>query len=158
MNEFKSLLEFDAFLSTVIAKENTHKIAILEASAQYIEDEAKRKFGVYQEEAGPYSKWPELADSTKEDRARKGFSPDEPLYRTGELRDSIVHSVVGSEAVIGSANDIMVYQELGTATIPPRPVLGPAAFQGKTKIAKIVASGAKAWLTNQDTIKKDFSY
>jgi hypothetical protein len=32
----------------------------------------------------------------------------------------------------------MVYQELGTDRIPPRPVLGPAAYKNKDKIERIL--------------------
>ena len=142
-------------MQEVITKEPPHKTAILEASAQFIEDEAKRKFGEYQVAAGPYPAWQPLAESTKADRVRQGFEPDNPLYRTGYLMNSIKYKVKGNEAVVGSDSDIMVYQELGTATIPARPVLGPAAFQSKQKIKKIVVEGVTAWLTGKPPIKKN---
>ena len=39
----------------------------------------------------------------------KGFTPDDPLLRTGQLRDSISHQVQGLDAVVGSTSEVMVY-------------------------------------------------
>lgn len=50
-----------------------------------------------------------------------------PWLRTGELRASITHQVIEGSAVIGSADQVAVDQELGTRTIPPRPFLAPVA-------------------------------
>lgn len=160
MREFKNLSEFDTFLNNVIRKEKFHITAILEACLLYIENEAKRKFGVYQDQVGPFSYWPELAESTMQDRIRKGFEPDNPLYRTGELMNSIYHQVKGNVGAVGSDDPIMLWQEEGTEMdgkqhIPPRPVLGPAAFQSKAKLQKIIAQGLKFWLTDKPPIKKN---
>jgi phage gpG-like protein len=154
MKNFRNLRAFEQHLRKVVQQEPKHKKAILEVAAQYIEDDAKRKFGVYQEAAGPFSAWAPLADSTKQDRTRKGFEPDNPLYRTGELMNSIYHVVEGNTAVIGSDEDIMVYQELGTVTIPARSTLGAAAFESKKKIEAIVVEGVMAWLMDKPVIKK----
>lgn len=98
----------------------------LGASAEYLEKTAKDEFGEYQLGIGPFTAWPELADSTKADRVAKGYTENDPLLRTGELRDSIQHEVVGFDAFVGSTSDIMPFQEFGTSRIPPRPVLGTA--------------------------------
>ena len=42
------------------------------------------------------------------------------------------------EAQVGSNSDIAVYQELGTARIPPRSFLGGAMSDELTKIKKII--------------------
>lgn len=112
----------------------------LEAAAKLIEKEAKAEIGAYQPEVGPFVAWAALADSTVKDRVHQGFAPDEPLLRTGGLRDSIGHEIAGSEAAVGSTSDVMVYQELGTSRMPPRPVLGPAAYKNLEKVGKLLGS------------------
>lgn len=106
----------------------------LKKAAKIIEKAAKDEFGEYQPKVGSFNEWAELAESTKEDRLKKGFIENDLLLRTGQLRDSIEHEVKGLEAVIGSKDEVMVYQEFGTSKIPPRPVLGPATYRNKDKI------------------------
>jgi phage gpG-like protein len=105
----------------------------LEEGAQVIEDEAKRVIGTYDYD------WPQLAPSTQEERTKQGFPANEPLLRTGELRDSIEHTIVSDhEAQIGSNLDIAVYQELGTRTIPPRSFLAQAAAHKEEDVGEKV--------------------
>lgn len=106
----------------------------LDRVAAAIEQTAKDEFGIYQPAVGSFRAWSQLADATKAERVRLGFTENDPLLRTGELRDSIGHEVEGMEAAIGSTSDVMVYQELGTSRIPPRPVLGPALQHNKDLI------------------------
>ena len=146
MREFAHLGEFVAHLATMAAAETLALHRGLKKCAVAIEATAKAEIGHYQSDAGPFLGWVELADSTKEDRVRKGFSENDPLLRTGELRDSISHQVGGLEAVIGSTSDIMVYQELGTEKIPPRAVLGPAAVHNKKLIIKTLGHAAASGL------------
>ena len=91
--------------------------------------EAKSEFGVYQDEVGPFKAWPELAQATKEDRVAKGFTENDPLLRSGKLRDEIVSERDHESVTVGSEDPVMAYQELGTGKIPPRPVLGTALFK-----------------------------
>jgi phage gpG-like protein len=123
MREF-TVNGFAAFLSTLSFIE-AQRIA-MEKSAQIVEEEAKRVIGTYE-----YG-WAPLAESTKADRRRQGFAEDEPLLRTGEMRDSIEHQSTAFEASIGSNNDKAVWQELGTSRIPPRSFLA-GALQHKTE-------------------------
>jgi HK97 gp10 family phage protein len=106
----------------------------LEAGAQMIQDEAKSVIGTYSFE------WPQLAPSTQADREAKGYPANEPLLRTGELRDSITYTIVkpGELAEIGSNSDIAVYQELGTTTIPPRPFLLSSAFYKEREVVRLI--------------------
>lgn len=115
-----------------------------------VEKSAKEQFGEYQPVVGPFEKWEELKESTKLERLKKGFTENDPLLRTGKLKRSIKHTVKiyserginllneTSEVVIGSTSDVMVYQELGTKTIPPRPVLGPALYKNVHEVKKIL--------------------
>ena len=114
----------------------------LEKCAQLIEKTAKDEIGEYQPQVGPFPEWSPLADATVADRVAKGYAADEPLLRTGELRDSIKHEVHGLEAMVGSTSNIAAYQEFGTAKIPPRPFIGPAAFRNAEKIKRIVGAVA----------------
>lgn len=122
-----SLLGFISELGLLAIEIKAAEKEALEKGAKIIEDEAKRVIGTYD-----YG-WPELAPATQSTRESLGYDPDEPLLREGTLRDSIEHTIVSDrEAVIGSNEDVAVYQELGTATIPARSFLaGAASAKGK---------------------------
>lgn len=89
-----------------------------------IEETAKEEIGIYQPAYGPFDAWAPLAESTKADRVRRGYSEDEPLLRSGELRDSIHSEVMGLAAIVGTKSEIGLWQEVGTSHIPPRPFIG----------------------------------
>lgn len=114
----------------------------MEQIGAVIEKRAKEEIGNYQSAVGPFQAWPELADSTKDDRVRQGYTENDPLLRSGELRDSISHEAKGLEVAIGSTSDVMVYHEFGTSKMPPRPVLGTAAFSSKEKVIAILTRAA----------------
>src|SRR5580692_4771055 len=105
MKTFGSMGEFALHINTLILAQRAADHAALERAAKLIERRAKKKIGEYQEQAGPFIAWPELAESTKADRARQGYPEDEPLLRSGEMRDSIEHVVIDNEAQVGSNDD-----------------------------------------------------
>lgn len=142
MKEFTSLGSFGAYLLEAAAKEAVALEIGLKKAAEHVEKVAKAEFGEYQAAVGSFPGWADLAPATKADRVAHGFSENDPLLRTGDLRDSIGHRVAGLEAEIGSDDDVMVYQELGTETIPPRPVLGPAAIRSEKAIQRILGEAA----------------
>ncbi|MDT8871609.1 hypothetical protein RAA17_12265 [Komagataeibacter rhaeticus] len=84
-----------------------------------------------------------MADRTIDDRIRKGFSPDEPGLRTGDMRDSYGTRVSDAglrvEASIGSDDIKAVVFEVGRMEQnnyqPPRPELSVAAFRNEQKVA-----------------------
>jgi HK97 gp10 family phage protein len=119
---------------------------MLEHAGQVVEDEAKRLIGTYDYDP----KWPELADATKEDRVKHGFSEDEPLLRTGKLRDSIHHKVESSAHTvhIGSDEDVAVWQELGTSHIPPRTFLKGAMLNKEKELTHILGKQLHAYLSS----------
>lgn len=90
--------------------------------------------------------WPELADTTIDEKSRLGFDTPAPLLRTGELRDSIDYSVEpvakGVAITLGSDDPVAAYQELGTATIPPRPFLSTAQLESVESASKIMGDTA----------------
>jgi phage gpG-like protein len=62
-----------------------------------------------------------------------------PWLRTGALRASISHETDVNMAVIGSASDVAVDQELGTAAIPPRSFLASTASAEAESVVACVA-------------------
>lgn len=142
MKDTLGLVEFAARLEKLAVTGIAPMLLALDAAAAIIEHEAKAEIGHYQRKnTGRFEPWAELADSTKAERVRLGFSENEPLLRTGDLRDSISREVHGLEAVVGSTSMIMVYQELGTDTIPPRAVLGLAAMRKSKQVAALIGAG-----------------
>lgn len=152
MKEFGDLASFAAHLA--LAEVAAHKALEkgLDKAADHIERAAKGKIGEYQGANGMHDAWPEQADSTKEDRVRKGFTENDPLLRTGALRDSISHETHGLEAAIGSTSDIAVYQELGTDKIPPRPFLGAAAYESIDEVKKLVGGAVITWIVGGNSL------
>lgn len=142
MIHFESMAHFAEYLLKATAGEAIALHEGLEKCAKLVEKTAKEEIGEYQAAAGPFPAWAELADSTKEERVRLGFTEDDPLLRTGALRDSITHETNGLEAVIGSTSPVMAYMEFGTATIPARPAIGPAAYRNKERIQSIIGAAA----------------
>jgi phage gpG-like protein len=150
VKEFNGMAAFAEHLLTLVVAEHEAVKKSLEEGAKVIEKRAKDKIGEYQEQAGPFIAWPELSESTKADRARQGYPEDEPLLRSGEMRDSIGHKVGEQEAVIGSNDDKTVWQELGTQHIPPRSFLGAAAAESAEKICEITGRNAVVALVGAD--------
>ena len=158
MKEFHSLEAFAAHLAA-IQLETFHAMKHgLEKVAEQVEKTAKEEIGTYQEGIGEFDAWEQLADRTKEDRLRKGFTENDPLLRTGELRDSISHQVHDLEAAIGSDSDIAVYQEMGTAKIPPRPFLGTAVEHNKDRIKAIIGTAVVRGLMGGGAIPLGLGY
>lgn len=151
MKEFGSIEAFVTHLATVAVAVKEADHAILEESAELIEKRAKQKIGEYQEQVGPFIAWPELSENTLyggvapsgfryEGKIPLGYATEEnhnPLLRTGEMRDSIEHTVGRDEAQIGSNNDKAVYQELGTMYMPPRSFLGGAMAETVPEILSV---------------------
>jgi len=158
MREFSSLAAFAAEITALETKVVFQLEKGLEAVAVKIEKTAKKQIGEYQYAVGPFPEWEELADSTKADRVRKGYTENDPLLRSGQLRDSISHETKGLEAAIGSDSDIAVYQELGTVEIAPRPFLGPAVEHNHEAIKKIVGGAVVTGLLGGGSIPAGLEY
>ena len=110
----------------------------LEKTCQLIEDRAKAAIGTY--DFG----WKQLAESTQEQRVALGFLANEPLLRTGQLKDSIGHVVEGNVGYVGTNDPVAKYHEYGTSKIPPRPFLAGALAATEAEIPKIFGSAVKA--------------
>jgi phage gpG-like protein len=111
----------------------------LEAACKIVEAESKRVIGTYE-----YG-WPKLKPATI---ARKK-NGDTPLLESGEMRESIEHTVRDHEGYVGSNNKKAVYQELGTSRgIPPRSFLGGAARHKEKEVVEITGRFFYAILTS----------
>lgn len=134
-DSFDSFESFANHLSMVVVpnipsamREGLHEVGeVITASAQ-------AKFGEYQPAVYKFPKWAPLSEATIE----SGNPNNTPLLRTGETRDSVDYTIDGDNVVIGSSEPTMVYHEVGTKTEPPRPVLGPAAYEARAMIRQIM--------------------
>lgn len=91
--------------------------------------------------------WPQLADRTQEDRVALGFPANEPLLRTGGLRDSIEHraepTAIGAEGLVYSDAKEALWAEMGTSRgEPPRSFLMQSLVRSEAKIAAIFGAFA----------------
>jgi hypothetical protein len=107
-------------------------------SGQQMVEYARSMFGTYEHEGN----WPQLAESTQRDRERLGFPPNEPLLRTGNLRDSYSYDLTVTPSVIflmvGSDDPRSIFEELGTESMPPRPVLLPTADHFEAEMEQLL--------------------
>jgi HK97 gp10 family phage protein len=127
-----TLAQFAARLLAYEADLKLTEEACIEKACKMIEKEAKTAIGTYRFD------WEPLKPETIAHKARG----DTPLLETGELKESIEHTVgrEGGEAVgyVGSNNPVAKYHELGTSHIPPRSFLGEAAMRKEHKIHEMM--------------------
>lgn len=105
----------------------TLRLAMLETAAV-----AREKIGHLQSRIGTFNAWPPLAARTVEDKQRLGYdfnAEHNPLLRTGDMRDSITGAAIGLVGMIGATDPKMLWHEIGTRSMPPRPVIGPAMLE-----------------------------
>lgn len=154
MKDFGSFGEFAETLAGIAVAQETLVRRTVSHCAKLVEQEAKAEIGHYQEQIGQFVGWDDLADATKADRVRQGFPEDEPLLRTGEMRDSIgtALSADGMEAQIGSDDDKAVWQELGTQHIPPRSFLGGAMARKEEKIVAALGHAVATALVGEKVL------
>lgn len=153
MRKFTSITQFAEYLAKLEPIGEEHKIAALEAIGKYVKEKAQSKFGIYQNAVGEFPAWAPLKDATQDARERKGYEPNNPLFVTGEVAFSIDIDVKPNRLIVGSANEILAWQEFGTHTIPPRPVLGPAMLESLPEIKKILTTMMVNWLTGAKKYK-----
>lgn len=148
---------FAAHLAAMMVQMRVQQHQDLEAAARIVEAEARAEIGHLQGSAGPFPGWPPLADTTingwrgHPGKDALGFSPPDydPLLRSGDMRDSIEHVVVGNTAHVGSNSPVAVWQELGTVNMPPRSFLGGAAVRTRTQIELMIGRRIMMTLTGR---------
>jgi HK97 gp10 family phage protein len=122
---------------SIVINEGAHEG--LTEVGKIVKEEAKSEYGHYQTAIKDVEAWAELSDFTKEDRVSKGFTENDPLYRTGAVKDSVEYHVNGSSSVaIGSDREEAAYLEGGTAKMPARSVLAGSAYRKEKEITEII--------------------
>gem|GEM_PF-5522380 len=59
---------------------------------------------------------------------------------------------------MGSPDEVLVYQEIGTQHIPPRPVLGPALYHNQKMVQKVLGAALASGLLGHQKIKPNLGY
>jgi hypothetical protein len=156
---------FGALLRVLaLEMERAAEAALLDGARDVAED-AARRLGTYQGAVGSFPAWQQLAQSTQNERVELGYSANDPLLRSGELKAAITMEARAREAVVGvpsmtvgdgtkanptrNIGDIAVDMEFGTSStgrggpgIPERPFLGPAGFVKAPGIAEGIVHAA----------------
>lgn len=152
MKDFASPGELARFLELKMLEVQRAEHKALEDAGRKVASDAKAIIGHYQTgNTGPFKPWAPLADSTVSAKERLGYAPpDNPLLRTGELRDAIEYHVEGHTAHIGvpdgPVGDIALYQEMGTRNIPPRSFLGVSLYRNAHNAADMIGKAVASVL------------
>ncbi len=123
-----TLSEAVAFFAAKAAEVRPAMELAAEKCGRLVEEKAKSYPGV----GAPG--WAALAESTIDDKARKGLASPSPLLRNGTLKNSIQHKVEGLSVHIGSDLQIAAWQENGTSKMPPRPFLSTGLIESEAAI------------------------
>ena len=146
MKTSASLPGFILELARIASEVEASRRAGLEKAALIIETDAKDSLGT------AVNGWPELAESTQVQRAKDGYTPNDPLLRSKTLYGAITHEVQSqSRALVGVPSDtgevepegalvadVAADMEWGTYRAPPRPFMGPAAARKGKEAAEAV--------------------
>lgn len=146
MRRFDSPAAMAAHLARLAAAGPAVVHHMADRAGREIEVTAKGIIGFYQPRVGRWPAWAPLAESTEAEKERSGYERGAPLLRTGQMRDTIVRSVEGGTVMVGATDAKAIYHELGTRTIPPRPFMGPAAFQSMPRINLMLGNTLAAWV------------
>ena len=156
MRKFQNPGEFAAYLYEKTALLVEAEALAFDKIGKLVAKDAKQRIGAYQDEAGEFPAWRDLADATLADKAAKGYPVPSPLLREGDMRDSVEFSRSSDRVVIGSPSEVALWQELGTHGpragddgyhVPPRPFLGPALFTNEKTCITILGEEIAVWLS-----------
>lgn len=149
---FEGLGELAEFLESSVAIHEEAIAAVAAGSAAVLHDRAVKTFG-------DKSKLAPLAQSTQDERAALGYTPDEPLLRDGKLlRDSVEQAHSPTMAAIGSSEPIMAYHEYGyvnarTGTsVPPRPVFKITLIESVAQIEEMIGEAVELTLGGENRL------
>lgn len=166
MTEFSSVGEFIAHLGRIGPAAQLTVNRGFHHAVEVVWEESRHEIGTYQDEAGPFPAWAPLAETTLAGwddahghhypgKEELGYAPpDNPLLRTGELRDAIEMAVTQNHGVVGvpsrvvgngtpedparDVGDVATELELGTRHMPPRSFLGRALFVKTQEVVAII--------------------
>ena len=127
-------LSLPLFLSRVDGKLDAAEEKGLTKAGNLLLKEIQREAGHYQDSVHGLPAWEELSDVTKAERVKAGYTPNDPLLRSGGLKDSYKSEVEDRTAVVGSEDPIAGYVETGHddeghGRLPPRPIVGGSLFR-----------------------------
>lgn len=135
---FGSLEQFARFIENIALKQQGVATIAADVAAHALHKNALKIYG-------DSTKLAPLAQATQDDRVAKGYSPNDPLLRTGELlKDSLEMGHEGPVAGIGSAEPVHMYHEYGYVNartgraVPPRPVFREAMVESAPEIGEIL--------------------
>jgi hypothetical protein len=167
MREYTTFAGFARHLDRLAGMGNEVSESIAEQSANLIRDDAKAKLGTYQPATGGFNAWAPLSLERQTERVLDGFTANEPLLASGQLRDAIEASLQPGGAAVGvphgphiepggrieDVGQIALEMETGSGGAPPRPFLGPAAFEAKPRVGKLAGRALVAWLVGANWLR-----
>jgi hypothetical protein len=121
---------------------------VLDMLGQAVKAEVEKEIGEPQGSIGPYPATAPLSIETVYKKAKagtgKGGDPFSPLWETGAYHDSIgvAKDIPSLSVEIGTNLDYVEHLEVGTGSMPPRPVLGPSALRAIPPLLPVVAHAA----------------
>lgn len=150
---FRSLRSFAFYLANQAVRQHKENIKnVLTLVGRATAKQARSMVGTLQPGIGPYPAWERLANATVERKTRyglgKGGDPETPLYATGRFARAIRFKVDANRGCVhvGTNVEYIMYTELGTAHMPPRPVFSPAALRTVPKFIPTLAESVAASL------------
>jgi HK97 gp10 family phage protein len=140
-----TLQEFETQLARMESRLVPELYIALQRIGEATQDVARAMPGV------EHSFWPPLAESTIEDKVRKGFPVPSPLRRTGEMAESYKYELRPGElaVAVGSEEKTALFHEFGTSRMPPRPVLSRAMMEILPFARRMLGSVANSILTGR---------
>lgn len=150
MKELGELAKMFGELATGAYKDDL--VPILDLIGSQVKSELETQIGEYQPGIGPFPAMAPLSQTTIEIKSRLGLGkngPDSPLWATGAFHDDIGYQINRNDlsVEIGTHKDYILYQELGTGKIPPRPIFGPVTMQVMQKLAPQISAAAAMGIT-----------
>jgi hypothetical protein len=148
--KFDSFESFTRFLDRTPALQRQAIQTAARFSAKALKINARKIIGS--------AKLADLAPSTQADRVRRGYTPNDPLKRTGELIEEHIESAYsptvsgGAVAGVGSGERVQLYHEFGyidarTGTaVPARPDLKIALEESMPEITAVMRGAVNAAL------------
>lgn len=148
-------MKLDSFSALAEALERRSIAAVtaartaLKVGAELVKTAAQESIGSYQPAKGDVPAWAPLSSATQEDRVAKGFTADDPLLRTGDLRDSIEIRPVGDDDVlvgvfdpemqtIAAAMEYGYYNVRAQKAVPPRSFIRGTAFEKAPEVGALI--------------------
>ncbi len=154
---FVGMNDFSTFLKERVALLQEGFVPQTAMITSLMENEVRRRLGVYNAATGIFPAWKQLAARTMKERSEQGFSANEPLLRSRQLYNKLSHTFSGFSSQVGylrgtpyymteksgktvsdSIGEIAMVHEFGSGRVPPRPFLGPSAYETFVPAANIL--------------------